>query len=328
MGFLSDKLTLFVIDENDKMLGTLTDGDIRRGLIAGKTIHQKVEDFMFRNFRFLNLNKINVDEIKILKRLFIKLVPVLNNLGQIVRIIDLSTTQTCLPIDAVLMAGGRGERLRPLTDTTPKPLLPVGNKTIVEHNLDHLSYFGIENIFISVRYLAEKIVTHLGNGTQMGLNISYVHEDKPLGTIGCISLIKNFISDTVLVMNSDLYTNIDLEEFYDNFITEKADMAVATVPYNVDVPYAILEIEDNKVTSFKEKPTYTYYANAGIYLFRKDMFRLIPQNQKFDVTDLMEKIIEAKHKVVKFPIIGYWLDIGKMEDYLKIQEYQKYLRIK
>ena len=143
MGFLSDKLTLFVIDENDKMLGTLTDGDIRRGLIAGKTIHQKVEDFMFRNFRFLNLNKINVDEIKILKRLFIKLVPVLNNLGQIVRIIDLSTTQTCLPIDAVLMAGGRGERLRPLTDTTPKPLLPVGNKTIVEHNLDHLSYFGI-----------------------------------------------------------------------------------------------------------------------------------------------------------------------------------------
>jgi len=198
MGRLSDKLTLFVVNEQNKLVGTLTDGDIRRGLIEGKSIDQRVEDFMFTNFRFVKQNHIDVELIKEFRDKLLKLLPVLNEEGEIVKIIDLTHTQTCLPVDAVLMAGGRGERLRPLTDTMPKPMLPVGNKPIIEHNIDHLAYFGIENIFISVKYLGEQIEQHFGNGSNKGLNINYIHENKPLGTIGAVSQIDHFTSETVI----------------------------------------------------------------------------------------------------------------------------------
>jgi NDP-sugar pyrophosphorylase family protein len=174
--------------------------------------------------------------------------------------------------------------------------------------------------------LGEQIKQYFGNGLNKGMNINYIHEDKPLGTIGAINKIKKFASDIVLVMNSDLFTDIDFEEMYQLLIKEKADMAVATIPYNIEVPYAVIELNNEEVTSFREKPTYIYHANAGIYLFRKEMFQYIPNNEKFDVTDLMQVLLDKKHKIVKFPIIGYWLDIGKMEDYKKAQEYQKYLK--
>ncbi len=327
LNHLSDKLTLFVVNENNKLIGTLTDGDIRRGLLQGKSIDQKVVDFMYPNFRFINNTYIDVNLIKKYREQLIKLLPVLNSNGEIVKIIDLTHTKTCLPIDAVIMAGGRGERLRPLTDTLPKPLLPLGNKPIIEHNIDLLINYGIENIFISVNYLGNKIEDYFGNGEKKGIHISYVRESKPLGTIGSIHLIRNFTNDIVLVMNSDLFTNIDLEEMYLAFVEEKADMAIATIPYNIDIPFAVLELENNRlVKTFHEKPTYTYYANAGIYLFRKEAFKFIPQDSKFDVTDLLEILLKNQLKVIKFPIIGYWLDIGRFEDYKKAQEYYKYIK--
>jgi dTDP-glucose pyrophosphorylase len=323
---LADKLTLFVINEKNQVVGTLTDGDIRRGLIAGYSIQQKVEDFMFRNFRFIRQFEINVSEIRKFRQMLMKLLPVLNREGELVKIIDLTQTQTYLPVAAVLMAGGRGERLRPLTDHIPKPLLPVGTKPIIEHNIDHLIRFGIEHIFISVNYLADQIESYFGDGRSKGLSIEYIHENKPLGTIGAVTKVVDFHSDLVLVMNSDLFTNIDFEELYQVFQDEDADMVVATIPYNIDIPYAIMELKEEEIVSFKEKPTYTYHANAGIYLFKKEMFKYIPEGEKFDVTDLMQILLENKCKVAKFPIIGYWLDIGKMEDYQKAIEYQKYIR--
>ncbi len=322
---LSDQLTLMVINEQQQLVGTLTDGDIRRGLLNGKSIYQKVEDFMFKRFRYVRKNQIDIKEIKHYRELSIKLLPLLNDNNQIVELIDLTKIKNYLPVDAVIMAGGKGERLRPLTDNTPKPMLPLGNKPILEHNIDWLKKYGIKNFFISVNYLAEKITNYFGNGSEKNINIEYIKESFPMGTAGSISLIPSFHNDTLLIMNSDLFTNIDLEEMYLIYEKEKANMVIATIPYNVNVPFAILELDNSRVTSVIEKPIYTYYANAGIYLIKKEMIKYIPSSGKFDMTDLIKIVLQQKGKVIKFPVLGYWIDIGRHEDYQKAQEYVKYL---
>jgi NDP-sugar pyrophosphorylase family protein len=219
------------------------------------------------------------------------------------------------------MAGGTGKRLRPLTENTPKPLLKVGGKPIIEYNIDNLKKVGIKNIKLSVNYLGEQLIDYFGDGISRNLNIQYVREDKPLGTIGSILLVNDFEHDDIIVMNSDLLTNIDFKDFYKFFKSTDADMAVAATSYHVDVPYAVLEADEkNRVISLKEKPKYTYYSNAGIYILKKALLKMIPKDQFYDITDLMERILEMNLKLVTYPINGYWLDIGKHEDFKKAQD--------
>ena len=316
--------TLFVLDDNERLIGTVTDGDIRRGIIKGLSIDTPIFQFCYPNFSFIN-GKINVEQIHKLKKEGIKVLPKLNTSGQIEKVYDLARMHSILPIHAIVMAGGRGERLRPLTDSTPKPMLPLGNKPIIEHNIDSLISYGIETITISVRYLSDQITTYFGDGSEKGISINYVEEDAPLGTIGCLSLITNIEEDTVLVLNSDIFTNINFEDFYLNFIHENAEMAVASIPYSVDIPYAIMELNDNCITSFKEKPKNTYYANAGIYLIKKEIVSMIPKNSFFNATDLMDEIMAKNGKLIHSPITGYWIDIGKHDDYNKAKEIIKHL---
>ena len=196
------------------MLGTLTDGDSRRALIAGASVNDKAEKVMHRNFNYMTTDNItDVNEIKRQKALKMKLIPVLDADHHIVDIIDLDRYKTRLPIDAVLMAGGRGERLRPLTEKTPKPLLPVGNKAIIDHNIDRLISYGIQHINVTVNYLKEQIEEHYQE-PRNSVKIRTVCEPKFLGTIGSIKFVPSFYNDTVLVMNSDLFTNIDYEDFF------------------------------------------------------------------------------------------------------------------
>jgi NDP-sugar pyrophosphorylase family protein len=217
------------------------------------------------------------------------------------------------------MAGGRGERLKPLTDETPKPLLLVGDKAIIKHNIDRLVSFGVDDFWISVRYLGEKIKHFVGNGSDIGIRIQYLDEVDALGTIGSLSLIPEFEHDYVLVTNSDILTNLDYEKFFLNFLESNADFSVATIPYNVNVPYAVLETKENIVSNFKEKPTYTYFANAGIYIMKKEICKMVPKNEFFDATDLLESLINKGFKVTSYPLRGYWLDSGKHDDYKKAQ---------
>ena len=317
--------TLFVIDENERLIGTVTDGDIRRGLIRGLNIDTEIHHFSYANFSFIN-GKIDVNEIKRLKKEGIKVLAQLNCLGQIEKVYDLSKLNSILPLHAIIMAGGRGERLRPLTDKMPKPMLPLGNKPIIEHNIDRLISVGIETITISVRYLSEQIINYFGDGSSKGISINYIVEDFPLGTIGSLSLMKNIEHETILVLNSDVFSSIDFEDFYLNFINANAEMAVASIPYSVDIPYAIMELNDNCITSFKEKPKNTYYANAGIYLIKKESLNLIPENSFFNATDLMDCIITNYGKLIHSPITGYWIDIGKHDDYNKAKEIIKHLK--
>lgn len=322
-----DSLTLFVINQHQQLVGTLTDGDIRRALLNGINLNDSISLAMNKNFKFLKLNDFDLATIDEYRKLELDLIPFLDENGKIIKIIDLYKKQSVLPIDVVIMAGGEGQRLRPLTLETPKPMLIVGNKPIIEHNIDRLENFGIHHFTITVKYLADKIINYFKTGNEKGVEIKYYTETIPLGTVGAVSAIETFYSDTILLMNSDLLTNIDYEEFYRSFKNSNCDMMVATIPYHVNVPYAVMETEGEIVKSFKEKPTYTYYSNAGIYLFKRSVVNLIPKNSFYNATDLMENIINKNMRLGYFPIHGYWLDIGQHADFTKAQEDIKHLKL-
>ncbi len=320
-------LTLFIVDKDEKLIGVITDGDIRRGLIRGLSIDNPVKDFMNTNFRYLEINNYSLDKIDKFKKEGVKILPILNKNFVIHKLINFTEFKSVLPIDALIMAGGKGERLLPLTSNTPKPMLHVGDRPIIEHNINRLNSFGIENIYISIKYLGKQIQDYFKDGSKIGINIEYINEVNPLGTIGSLSLITNFKNDTILVMNSDLLTNIDFEDFYRSFITQDAAMAIASVSYTMNVPFAVLETLNENVLSFKEKPNYNFITNAGMYLLKKSCINHIPNGKYFNATDLIEKLIEEKEKVVSYKILGYWLDIGRHEDYLKAQEDIKHLKL-
>ncbi len=320
-------LTLFVVNRKEELIGTLTDGDIRRALLKGASINNKIEDFMHSHFRFLTDGKFSLQEIKKFKKDEIYLVPKVDENKKIIRIINFAEKKSVLPLDAIIMAGGKGERLKPLTDSTPKPLLPVGGKPILEHNIDQLINYGVERFHITVNYLADRIINHFQSGEEKEITIKYIRENQPLGTIGAVGLINDFTHEDILIMNADLLTDIDWERFYQTFLDTNADMQVATTSYKVNIPYAVLETTNENVKSFQEKPTYTYYSNAGIYLIKRKIIDYIPKNHFFNATDLIDLLIKSNYRVTHFPIVGYWLDIGKHDDYIKAQEDIKYLKL-
>ena len=316
---LSQDAILFVVDENIKLIGSLTDGDVRRGLLNDFTVETKIDEIIQSNPRFIRKGQYDIQKIIEYREEDYRVIPVLDENDVVINVINFRYIKSYLPIDAVIMAGGRGQRLQPLTDATPKPLLKVGGKPIMEHNLNRLAMYGIDDFWVSVKYLGEQIEAYFGAGKQKNINIEYVWENDPMGTIGAVAQINNFKHDYVLVTNSDLLTNIDYEQFFLEFIKQGADLAVLTIPYQVAIPYAVLETEKGEVKSFKEKPTYTYYSNGGIYLMKKEMTHMIPQNKFYNATDLMEDLIQQNKKIISFPFSGYWLDVGKHEDFEKAQ---------
>ena len=321
-----EPLVLFVLDDEKRMVGTLTDGDSRRALIAGASVNDKVSKIMHRSFNYMKVEELDdVKELKRQKELQMRLVPVLDKENHIVEIVNLEKYKTRLPIDAVLMAGGKGERLRPLTEKTPKPLLPVGDKAIIDHNIDRLISYGVKHINVTVNYLREQIEEHFAE-PRGEVKIDTVREPKYLGTIGSIRFVKEFHNDTILVMNSDLFTNINYEDFYLHFKEHDAEMSVAAVPYTISVPYGIFDLDGREIQGLIEKPTYNYYANAGIYLIKRSALDEIPEDTFFNATDLIEKLIAENKKVIRFPLNGTWIDIGNPQEYQKANELVKHMQ--
>lgn len=321
----SDLLTVFVVDEKNVLVGTLTDGDVRRYLINGGQLNDPVVNAVKKSFSKVEKN--DSDTLKSLKEFKakgIKLVPVLNSKGEIEDVYDLVNYKSHLPIDAVLMAGGKGERLRPLTEKTPKPLLPVGGKCIIDHNVDRLISYGVKHISVTVNYLKEQIEEHYST-PRNGIKVNTCREPKYLGTIGSIKFVETFYNDSVLVMNSDLFTNIDYEDFYLHFKQHDAEMSVAAVPYDVSIPYGILDLDGRDIKGLLEKPKYNYYANAGIYLIKKSALAEIPNDTFFNATDLVEKLIAENKKVIRYPLNGTWIDIGNPQEYQKAKDLVKHL---
>lgn len=326
LGTLEDENILFVVNEKNQLVGSVTDGDVRRGLLNDFTTSDKIINIINKNPKSININKYSVDEIISLRNNNFTVIPVVNDENVVVNIINFRLQKSYLPIDAVIMAGGLGSRLRPLTNNLPKPLLKVGGKEIISYNFDRLSQYGILNQKITVNYLGE-LIKKFCSSYDKNINFEIIEEKEFMGTAGSLSLIKTFKNDTILLINSDLLTNIDYEDFYKSFIKHNADIMVASIPYPVNLPYAIFESEGRKVTSFKEKPSFTYYANAGIYLIKKEIIDKIPKESFFNATDLMQLVIDSSNKELKhYPIRSYWLDIGKHEDYEKAQMDIKHIK--
>ena len=318
------RLILFVVDDNEKVIGSVTDGDIRRSIIAEQNLQKTLGEIANPDFKRL-YQKDTYQSFEKYRKSDIKILPILNQEGKMVDLIDLEYTKAQLPLEAVIMAGGRGKRLSPLTDTVPKPMLRLGDKPIIEHNIDRLISFGIKKIYISVKYLGQQIVDYLGDGSQKGISIEYVWEDEPLGTAGALALINDLSTEHILLMNSDLFTNVNFESLYLKLTNERADMAVASTEYKVDIPYAVFETQEGRVTNFREKPSFIYHSNAGIYILKRSLIAKIEKGKYCDITDVMEQLVTEGGKLVYDPIIGYWIDIGKTVDYEYAQEFIKHL---
>jgi dTDP-glucose pyrophosphorylase len=319
---------LFAVDHDGVLTGSLTDGDIRRGLMAGSKINHSIRSVCYKTPKYINQKKIELTKLIDFRQNNFNIIPIVDENNIVVDVINFKKRKTILPVDVVIMAGGKGMRLRPLTVDLPKPLLKVGDKSILEHSLLMYDAFGVKSINITTNYLSQKIEDFIEQKkNDYRTTIETVKESQFLGTIGAIKLVKNFSEDYILVSNSDLLTDIDFEAFFLDFVESDADMSVVSIPYHVDIPYAIMDIEDDYLKSFHEKPKYTYYSNGGIYLLKKELLNLIPMNEAFSATDLMNAVISQRKKIKTFAHNGYWLDIGQHQDYKKAQNDIKTLKL-
>ena len=311
-----DSMTLFAVDSDGNLIGSVTDGDIRRALIAGYSTEDRVSDIAFRNFISLPAKAMPEVRYRTVSKAHerrINLLPVTKD-GKLVDVIDIRLMKSAIPADAVLMAGGRGERLRPLTIDTPKPLLKVGGKPIIDYNVESLMRYGVGEIYVTVNYLKEQIIGHFCNSKWNG-RVHCVEEPCRLGTIGSVALIDTLTQDHLIVMNSDLLTNIDFEKLWRHHVDSGAVLTMATVPYTVSVPFAILRTEGDRVIGLEEKPTFNHFANAGVYIIDRNVISDIKRGEYLDAPDFVESLIEKGLKVSHFAIEGTWIDIGSPDDY-------------
>lgn len=320
-------MTLFVEDAAGRLIGTLTDGDVRRALIAGTSLEAAAGEVCHSPFRSVTDGDIDPVQLRGFRNDGITLVPVVDGDGRLVRILDISGRRTQLPLRAVLMAGGKGERLRPATLTTPKPLLRIEGKAIIDYNVEALAACGIEDITVSTGYLAEQLYSHFSTPVA-GVNVKCVREDSPLGTVGAVTLTEAYgAPGETLVMNSDLLTTISFEDMYLRHRATGADVTIAAIPYQVSVPYAILTLDSadaDRVTAIEEKPSSSYYANAGIYIFSDNVLALLEPGHRTDATDLIETAIARGFKVTYYPIRGTWIDVGSPVDFRQAAELMRH----
>jgi len=306
-----------VADENEKLLGTLTDGDIRRTILNGSGLDDSIETIYNRTPTTCGVNdsKEKILQLAVARKLY--QIPVVDDEGRIVGIteVDELLKPAHRTNKVVIMAGGLGTRLSPLTDTTPKPMLHVGNKPILETIIENFSKYGYTDIILSVSYKSHVIEEHFGDGAAFGVKIEYVHESKRMGTAGALSLVRGRLTEPFFVMNGDLLTNINFEHMHDYHLSHHAVATMAVREYDFQVPYGVVNVQDGKIASIEEKPIHKFFISAGIYIFSPQALAHIPDDELFDMPTLFEKIIAKGNKAASFPIIEYWLDIGRMSDY-------------
>ncbi len=317
-----DVMTLVVTDGDGRAEGTLTDGDIRRGILGGASLDDKVGSVMFTRFAALRAGMDGRERVEVMRaarQKNIKLLPETDDSGMLIGLHNLARTRSCLPLQALLMAGGKGVRLQPATLSLPKPLLPLAGRPIIGYNIEKLALNGIKDIYVSVNYMADKMEAHFAR-PRYGVTARCIAEPMAMGTIGAASLIPLPEDGATLVMNSDLITTIDLEEFYLRHCAEEADITIAVTPYSVAVPYAIVTTEGEQVKALEEKPSYSYLANAGIYIFSNRVLRKLPRDTRTDAPELIEATIAAGGKVSYYIIKGVWIDVGSPADFRHAEE--------
>jgi dTDP-glucose pyrophosphorylase/predicted transcriptional regulator len=310
-----------VVSKKDKLIGTLTDGDIRRGFLKGLNIKSSIKTIYYKK---PIVGKIYDSKEKLLKIALSKRIlqiPIIDGRGKVLGIHvinDLLKTKNKSNL-VILMAGGRGIRLRPLTKNLPKPMLKVGNKPILEILLERFKENGFSNFLISVNYKSKIIKRYFGNGQKFGVKINYIEEKKKMGTAGCLSLLKKKPDKAFFVANGDLLTNLDFEKMLHFHYNHNSKATMAIKEYNINSLYGEVKVKNENIYSIVEKPIYKFFINAGAYIIEPEYLKLIPK-KFYDMTSFFKKIIEMKIMAKPFPIDEFWLDIGRHADYVKAND--------
>jgi len=319
-----DKSTLqiaLVVDADNKLLGTVTDGDIRRGILKGVSLDEPVKRIFYVSPLTASIDDDPETMHRIMKEQLINQLPIVDHDG---RVVDLKFLRDILKVKkyqnpVILMAGGLGTRLRPLTESCPKPLLKVGGTPLLETILEGFINKGFDTFYISVNYKAEMIEAYFGDGSRWNVHIEYLRETKRLGTAGSIRLLPEKPSLPFIVMNGDLLTKVDFSQLLEFHVNNnRLSNAMATMcvrEYNMQIPYGVIKQEGNKLVRLDEKPVQRFFVNGGIYVFQPDMIDLIPADDYFDMTHLFDKMMEKDYKTVVFQIREYWMDIGHKQDF-------------
>lgn len=308
-----------IVDEKSRLIGTLSDGDIRRGFLNNLHLEDSIESIIFKNPTVCSIDdtKEKVLEVALAKKVY--QMPIVNNDGVLLGIeeVDNLIKPKVKKNVVVLMVGGLGTRLRPLTNDTPKPLLKVGNKPILETIIESFSKYGFKDFILSINYKSEMFEKYFGDGSSLGVNITYIHETKRLGTAGALSLMKDKLQQDFFVMNGDLLTNINFDYLLKFHKESDAKATMCVREYDFQVPYGVVDIVDGVVKSIVEKPIHKFFVSAGVYMLNPSILSNIPKDTFYDMPTLFEKLIELEEKTVSFPLREYWLDIGRIEEYEK-----------
>jgi len=304
-----------VVDSDKHLIGTVTDGDIRRGLLRGETLESQVERFMFRDFSAVTEKSLKSEVLALMRQKSLHQIPVLDEDGRVVNLYsheELLQPQS-LPNWIVFMAGGLGERLRPLTENCPKSMLMVGGKPILEIIFEKCISTGFKKFYFSVNFLKQQIIDHFGDGSRWGVEINYLQEKNKLGTAGALSLLPQMPNDPLLVINGDVLTRFDLKNLLRFHQEQNADATIAVGSHEFTIPYGVVYSKGSKVLSIEEKPLVSHFVNAGIYVLEPHILNLLTHNSVKEMPDLLESAIQKDLAVNSFPIHEYWIDVGQHE---------------
>lgn len=311
------------VDGERKLVGVVTDGDVRRALLRGAAMDDPIDLVLQRNPLTASVGVDRRQALEMMLKRGIKHLPLVDDSDRLIDLIlltDLVERPTDRAFDAVVMAGGLGTRLRPLTHDVPKPMLRVGDKPILEIIVERLARWGARSVFISTNYLGDTIEDHFQDGSRFGVPISYIKERDQLGTIGSLTLLDQPLSAPFLLLNGDILTNCNFQKMVLDHVDADAAVTVGVSKYELQVPYGVLDIANDDVTSLSEKPVMDFFINAGIYAIDPSVVELIPKNCLFHATDMLKVALDAGQKVHAFPIGEYWLDVGRPEDYARAEE--------
>lgn len=311
-----------VVDVSRKLLGTITDGDIRRALLTGMSVSSAIKDIYNKNPRFV-FEGTSLEDIEILiKNNKLRFVPVVNKAHIVVSFYEADNLDETVDRDnaVLIMAGGLGKRLKPLTDDIPKPMLKIGDKPILQTIIEQFRDKGFKNILLSVNYKSEIIESYFRDGSDFGVRIKYIKEEKRMGTAGSIKLAEENLSKPFFVINGDILTNVNFQTILDYHMENNFIMTIGSRNYEMQVPYGVLNLDENCVTSLEEKPIMSFYVSGGIYVLNPETLPFIPENEHYDITELINSITKEKQKIGSYPIQDYWMDIGHLKDFYKANE--------
>jgi dTDP-glucose pyrophosphorylase len=315
---------LLLCREDGTLVAVLTDGDVRRAILRRVPLDRKAEEIAGKDPLTAQVGITPEQALHLMdhgRPFVVNQLPLVNEHR---RVMDLwlrsdLVTEKEAGLRAVVMAGGHGKRLHPLTEETPKPMLPLGGRPVMEHIINKLRHAGIEQVKVTTHYKPEKIKQHFGDGRRFGVRIDYVSEEQPLGTAGALGLMET-ADQPLLVINGDILTDVDVRAMLSFHREHEAAMTVGVRVYDLSVPFGVLECEGPLIRKVSEKPSYKFFVNAGVYLLDPEAQALVPAGKPFDMTDLIEELLAHDRSVISFPILEYWLDMGRPEDYQQAQD--------